>query len=139
MSEGGQLRFSLRVFGGWSDSITKNQPIPNSNQFFVLQSFLDDKTFTKPSQVSKTGLAKIFPTLVCRRQDHFRRKASQRDLIFGDPKFSFAPLFDFFDNFGDLCSVAGVNKMSHELLLPLLLSHNKIFHKKYVFTLSDCF
>jgi len=43
------------------------------------------------------------------------------------------PLFDFFDNFTDLRSVACVNKMTRELLLPLLLTHNSIFHKKYVF------
>ena len=78
------------------DTMSKNQPIFDSNPFFLLQSFLDDKSFTKLCQISKSVLAKILPTLSCRRQNHFRRKASQRDLIFGDPKFSFAPLFDFF-------------------------------------------
>ena len=106
---------------------TKLQP------FFVLQKFLDNKSLTRLSQLCKPILANIFHMLSLRRQNHFRWKASQHDLVFGDPKFSHMPLFTFFNNFTDLHSVACVNKMTRELLLPLLLTHNSIFHKKYVF------
>ena len=104
------------VCSSWfTDSRAKTQQILNSSPFFVLQKFLDNKSLVNLC-VCKPILANIFHIFSLRRQSYFWRKANPRELVFGDPKHSRLPLFNFFENFTDLLSVASVNKMTRELL-----------------------
>ena len=116
----------------FNHSTQRDHKIPNTNPWSVLLKFLDNKSLTSLCRLSKSVLANVFHSLPLRRQDHFGRKASQREVVFGDPKFSHLPLLNFFDNFKDLFALACVNKKTHELLLPLPLTHSQFFYKKYV-------